>query len=547
MVYLNEPVTQKEAEDGGDAASGLTYGVCEMQGWRRNMEDAHLAIPELDDKVSLFGVFDGHGGKGVSAFAAKRLPGLLKETEAYKRGDFAKALEQAFLAVDEELKSPGGRQEIKALDQPNSSSPISLPRRVLQRLIAGSAARGGTSPLEEEADEAQEEVAAACEDEDAEPKPPEAAALREGEAAEAPESGEAAGGTKQQVEVSPEAGAEGVGAPEPPTPAFAQVRSEARGPKDLGAPEPVSAKLAEADGEAKKDDQSADDSEAETKAEEAEFELADDDDEGDDDEIDGSMANAIDVDDDEHEEEMALVDPCKALRNPTPEAQGCTAVVVLVVREENGEGPRLYCANAGDSRAIMSRGGQVLPLSEDHKPENREETARITKAGGFVQHMPGGARVQGDLNLSRAMGDLRYKQRTDLKPEEQIVTAFPEVRTFPLTAEDEFMVIGCDGIWDTNGNQEMIDFVRPRLKVSAVSGKAIPLSQICNEICDKGLCPSMDPNENEAFDGTGCDNMTVVVVRMKEVAGGDAKKRPAEEPADECSEGVVENCKRQRS
>ncbi len=35
-----------------------------MQGWRKNMEDAYIAYKEIPgyDDLSLFGVFDGHGG-----------------------------------------------------------------------------------------------------------------------------------------------------------------------------------------------------------------------------------------------------------------------------------------------------------------------------------------------------------------------------------------------------------------------------------------------------------------------------------------------------
>jgi len=285
--------------------------------------------------------------------------------------------------------------------------------------------------------------------------------------------------------------------------------------------------------------------------------LAEDEDGGDCDEdeyveLDGLM----DDDEDFAGEDMALVDPARLTRDPTPEAQGCTAVVVLVVRSRAGEGPRLICANAGDSRAILSRGGEVVALSEDHKPENDVETARITKAGGFVKHMPGGARVQGDLNLSRAFGDLRYKIPANLPPQEQILTCFPEVRTIPLTGEDEFMVIGCDGIWERAENQEMVDYVRPKmLALAAEEGGKVPvLSKICEDICDRGMCPSMDQAKNRSFDGTGCDNMTVLVVQLKampskgtaaaataaattgDVGGEDRGKRLAEEGGAEAPE-----------
>lgn len=48
-------------------------------------------------------------------------------------------------------------------------------------------------------------------------------------------------------------------------------------------------------------------------------------------------------------------------------------------------------------------------MSEDHKPDNVLEKTRISDAGGFVSE----GRVNGNLNLSRAMGDLEYKNNKD--------------------------------------------------------------------------------------------------------------------------------------
>ena len=78
---------------------------------------------------------------------------------------------------------------------------------------------------------------------------------------------------------------------------------------------------------------------------------------------------------------------------------GCTAVVVMITPEH------IICANAGDSRSILSRSGKVVALSEDHKPENAGERKRIEDAGGFVEEN----RVNGSLNLSRSLGDFEYK------------------------------------------------------------------------------------------------------------------------------------------
>jgi protein phosphatase 1G len=68
-------------------------------------------------------------------------------------------------------------------------------------------------------------------------------------------------------------------------------------------------------------------------------------------------------------------------------------------------GNKLYVANAGDSRCILSRGKDTIPMTEDHKPTNPEEERRIKAAGGFVSE----GRINGGLNLSRAIGDMNYK------------------------------------------------------------------------------------------------------------------------------------------
>ena len=47
-----------------------------MQGWRRTMEDSHIAHTDLDNGVSLFGVFDGHGGKSLFHSLNRRAPKL---------------------------------------------------------------------------------------------------------------------------------------------------------------------------------------------------------------------------------------------------------------------------------------------------------------------------------------------------------------------------------------------------------------------------------------------------------------------------------------
>uniref|UniRef100_A0A2A4JWY8 protein-serine/threonine phosphatase n=1 Tax=Heliothis virescens TaxID=7102 RepID=A0A2A4JWY8_HELVI len=199
---------------------------------------------------------------------------------------------------------------------------------------------------------------------------------------------------------------------------------------------------------------------------------------------------------------------------------GCTAVVALL------RGNELYVANAGDSRCIICREGKAIDMSIDHKPEDTPELERINKAGGKVSN---DGRINGGLNLSRAIGDHSYKQNKDLGAKEQMITALPDVKTLTIDPEkDQFMVLACDGIWNFMSSQDVCDFILPRL----AEGRE-RLSQICEEMFDHCLAPST------MGDGTGCDNMTAIIVRFK---GGvisevgqhtsnaeGAKKRAAEE------------------
>lgn len=70
----------------------------------------------------------------------------------------------------------------------------------------------------------------------------------------------------------------------------------------------------------------------------------------------------------------------------------------------------MICANAGDSRTLLCSDGKPYPMSVDHKPDDEIEYNRITKAGGFVSE----GRIDGNLNLSRCIGDFEYKRDENL-------------------------------------------------------------------------------------------------------------------------------------
>ena len=99
-------------------------------------------------------------------------------------------------------------------------------------------------------------------------------------------------------------------------------------------------------------------------------------------------------------------------------SSGTTATVALL------KGNSIVVANAGDTRCVLCRDGQTVPLSFDHKPEDDGEQLRIENAGGMVSAE--GRIDKGDgggLNLSRALGDHQYKQNAGLPATEQMVRA----------------------------------------------------------------------------------------------------------------------------
>ena len=63
------------------------------------------------------------------------------------------------------------------------------------------------------------------------------------------------------------------------------------------------------------------------------------------------------------------------------------------------------------SYSFTRRDGKAIEMSFDHKPEDTPERDRIENAGGKVT--PDG-RVNGGLNLSRAIGDHAYKTNKNL-------------------------------------------------------------------------------------------------------------------------------------
>ncbi|VAI44475.1 unnamed protein product [Triticum turgidum subsp. durum] len=186
---------------------------------------------------------------------------------------------------------------------------------------------------------------------------------------------------------------------------------------------------------------------------------------------------------------------------------GSTACVALVRNNQ------LVVANAGDSRCVISRAGQAYNLSRDHKPELVAERERILKAGGFIRM----GRINGSLNLARAIGDMEFKQNKFLPPEKQIVTSNPDINV-ELCNEDDFLVLACDGIWDCMSSQQLVDFIHEHINTES------SLSAVCERVLDRCLAPS-------TMGGDGCDNMTMILVQFKKPVSDKKKADVGEQSA----------------
>eukprot|EP00742_Colponemidia_sp_Colp-10_P000580 GILJ01000634.1.p1 GENE.GILJ01000634.1~~GILJ01000634.1.p1 ORF type:complete len:431 (+),score=61.09 GILJ01000634.1:46-1338(+) len=143
---------------------------------------------------------------------------------------------------------------------------------------------------------------------------------------------------------------------------------------------------------------------------------------------------------------------------------GSTTVSCLI------RGKKIYCANVGDSRAILGRkygsNWEAVALSEDHKPDRKDEEKRILASNGRVDSFRG---MDGEpigplrvwlknqdapgLAMSRSMGDSVAASVG--------VTAYPEILERECDSHDKFIVIASDGVWEFISNQEAVNIVSP--------------------------------------------------------------------------------------
>ncbi|KAJ8538203.1 hypothetical protein K7X08_014743 [Anisodus acutangulus] len=162
-------------------------------------------------------------------------------------------------------------------------------------------------------------------------------------------------------------------------------------------------------------------------------------------------------------------------------SSGTTALTALMF------GRTMIVANAGDCRAVLGKRGRAIELSKDHKPNTASERHRIEKLGGVIYD----GYLNGQLSIARALGDWHMKGP---KGSACPLSAEPELQEALLTEDDEFLIMGCDGLWDVMSSQCAVTMARKEL-----------LLHNDPERCSRELV-------REALKRNTCDNLTVIVI-----------------------------------
>lgn len=155
----------------------------------------------------------------------------------------------------------------------------------------------------------------------------------------------------------------------------------------------------------------------------------------------------------------------------------------------------------GDSRCILSntKCTDMIQLSMDHKPDVDFEKQRILSAGGTVFR----GRVCGGVAVSRSFGDFWFKRNAAMKPHQQLVTAEPCIRLHRRSADDEFLFLACDGIYDVMTNEQIRKFIQKKAR----QGTKSSAQDICEELI------------NECLVKGSRDNMSVILVLFNDRGG----------------------------
>ena len=242
------------------------------------------------------------------------------------------------------------------------------------------------------------------------------------------------------------------------------------------------------------------------------------------------------------------------------DSSGSCAIVVVVI--EN----RVYIANVGDSRAILSskNGSKFYALSRDHRPGDEKEYKRILDAGGKIykteyeyqsksiynnnnnnnnygnsvynrrannnyilnnnkinnknsnsnnkkiiinynktSSIIGPLRVSpGKLSVSRTIGDVEAKD-PKFGGNPNVIISIPEIKYFDNTDKNDFILIFCDGVYEKLKNKDIIDCIWKEI----TEKEFIDIHNMAGYSIEKLI--------NKCINEDSSDNLTVIMICLK--------------------------------
>jgi len=197
------------------------------------------------------------------------------------------------------------------------------------------------------------------------------------------------------------------------------------------------------------------------------------------------------------------------------DSSGSCACILLIKNK------KCIIANIGDSRLVIFKNKRVIFSTKDHKPNTYIEKRRIELAGGSVYQTTAAIPIYqngklieipwrvcpGGLSVSRTIGDIESKEEM-FGGKKGVVVALPDITEFDLNDEFNFIVIGCDGIFDVLSNGEIIDCIKMVLKLN--KGKNKKINELCGDFAAMIIKSAL---AKESFDNVSC---IVIVFNLKD-------------------------------
>ena len=197
------------------------------------------------------------------------------------------------------------------------------------------------------------------------------------------------------------------------------------------------------------------------------------------------------------------------------DTSGSCGVILLIKKK------KCIIANIGDSRLVMFKNKRVVFSTSDHKPNTYIEKHRIESQGGSVYQTTAAIPIYqngklieipwrvcpGGLSVSRTFGDIESKDER-FGGKKGVVVALPDISEFELNDEYNFIVIGCDGIFDVLSNGEIIECIKIVLKINKSKNKKI--NELCGDFASMIIKSAL---AKESFDNVSC---IVIVFNLKD-------------------------------